>query len=90
MQEIYEFYNLIGENLKKIRTKNGDSQEKISEKLNMSRGFISQIESQGVNCGVSLDTLFNISKLYNIDIREFFEGYENFINKKQTKKEDKN
>lgn len=84
MHDIYKFYNLIGQNLKKIRTNFGDSQEKLADKTNMSRGFISQLESPGVDTGVSLDTLFNIAQEYNIDIRDFFENYEKFI-KKETR-----
>jgi len=84
MHDIYKFYNLIGQNLKKIRTNFGDSQEKLADKTNMSRGFISQLESPGVDTGVSLDTLFNIAQEYNIDIRDFFENYEEFI-KKETR-----
>ena len=79
MNKIYDFYNLIGKNLKDIRTSVGESQEKFADKIDMSRGFISQIESPGVDVGVSLDTLFNIANEYNIDIREFFKGYETFL-----------
>ena len=79
MQRIYEFYTMIGKNIKNIRKKFGDSQESLAEKLNMSRGFISQIESENINIGISLDTLFNICQLYNIDIKELFEGSEQFI-----------
>lgn len=81
MEEIYSFYNLIGQNLKKIRKEFGDSQEKLAEKINMSRGFISHLESSKVDTGVSIDTLFNIAKEYNMDIRIFFNGYENFMKK---------
>ena len=81
MEEIYSFYNLIGQNLKKIRKEFGDSQEKLAEKINMSRGFISHLESSKVDTGVSIDTLFNIAKEYNMDIRNFFNGYENFMKK---------
>lgn len=88
MKNIYEFYNLIGKNLKEIRTKFGDSQEKLAEKTDMSRGFISQIESPGVDTGVSLDTLYNISQEYNIDIRQFFDGYEELM--RDEKKEPNN
>ena len=79
MYSIYEFYNLIGRNIKKIRKENGDSQEVLAEKLDMSRGYISQIEGQGIDTGLSLDLLYNISQLYGVDIRTFFEGCERFI-----------
>jgi len=79
MNNIYDFYNLIGQNIKNIRKKNGESQESFAEKFDLSRGFISHIESQNIDVGVSLDTLFNIAQEYNIDIRDFFLGYEKFI-----------
>ena len=81
MQDIYDFYNLIGQNIKRIRKEHHQSQEVFAEKLDMSRGFISQIESS-VKTGISLDTLYAISQKYNIDIRELFQGYEQFMKEK--------
>ena len=76
-----DFYRLIGDNIKKVRTEHNDSQESLAEKIDMSRGFLSQIESPGLCAGVSLDTLFKISMTYNIDIRDLFNGFEEFLNK---------
>lgn len=73
---MWNFYQLIGHNLAKIRKELNLSQEKFAEKLNMSRSFISQLEAPGVDTGVSIDTLFLIATTYNIDIRRFFDGYE--------------
>ncbi len=67
-------YNLIGQNIKKIRKKIGISQEQLAKDIGMSRGFISQIESSKVKTGISLDTLIKISEKYNIDIKVFFEN----------------
>ena len=78
--DIYKLYNLIGKNFKKIRKEKIKlTQEKLAETLNISRSFISHIESPNVNKGLSIDTLFLISQKYNIDIREFFKGYETFM-----------
>ena len=82
MQDIYDFYNLIGQNIKRIRKEHHESQEVFAEKLDMSRGFISQIESS-VKTGISLDTLYAISQKYDIDIRELFQGYEQFMKEKR-------
>ena len=82
-EEIYynKFYRLIVDNIKKIRMDHNDSQEVLAEKIDMSRGFISQVESPGLTgIGVSLDTLFRICIVYNIDIRIFFDGFEKLIN----------
>lgn len=75
------FYRLIGDNIKRIRMEQNDSQEALAEKIDMSRGFLSQVESPGLKgIGVSLDTLFRICIVYNVDIREFFLGFEKLIN----------
>lgn len=76
-----KFYRLIGDNIKRVRMEHKDSQEAFAEKIDMSRGFISQIESPGLTgIGVSLDTLLKICIVYNVDIREFFDGFEKLIN----------
>ena len=42
------FYRLIGDNIKRIRMEHNDSQEAFAEKIDMSRGFLSQVESPGL------------------------------------------
>ncbi len=75
------FYRLIGDNIKRIRMENKDSQETFAEKIDMSRGFLSQVESPGLKgIGVSLDTLYRICIVYNVDIRELFLGFDKLIN----------
>ncbi len=76
MENIDEFYKTIGQNIKKVRMEVHETQEQFAEKLDMSRGFISQLESPNLNVGVSLDTLFIISQKYNVDIRRFFDKNE--------------
>lgn len=80
MRNTYELFDLIGKNMKSIR-KNiiGKSQEKMAEDTDISRSFISHIESPNVDTGISLDTLFYLAQKYNFDIRKFFEGYENLM-----------
>ena len=66
--------------MKSIRTNIiGKSQEKMAEDTDMSRSFISHIESPNVDTGISLDTLFFLAQKYNFDIRRFFEGYEKLM-----------
>ncbi len=87
MRDIYELFDLIGQNMKSIRLDLiKKSQEKVADDIDMSRGFLSQIESPNVQTGVSLDTLFILSQKYNFDIREFFYGYEKLL--VQDKKKD--
>lgn len=87
MKSAYELFNLIGKNMKIIRKEQiGISQEKLAEDVDMSRSFLSQIESPNVDVGVSLDTLFFLAQKYNFDIRRFFDGYEELMNKKSEDK----
>ena len=80
MKNTYELFTLIGKNMKSIRKDIiGKSQEKMAEDTDMSRSFISHIESPNVDTGISLDTLFFLAQKYNFDIRKFFDGYENFM-----------
>lgn len=77
--KLAEFYNLIGKNIKRIRNEHGDTQEKLAEKIGMSRTFISYLESAETNVGVSFDTIFLIADLYKVHINEFFIGYEEYF-----------
>lgn len=80
MKNTYELFNLIGQNLKTIRKEKINlSQDKMAEDTDMSRSYISQLESPNVDVGVSLDTLFLIAQKYNFDIRKFFDGYEKLM-----------
>ena len=82
MKNTYELFALIGQNMKSIRTNIiGKSQEKMAEDTDMSRSFISHIESPNVDTGISLDTLFILAQKYNFDIRKFFDGYEKLMDK---------
>jgi len=84
MKNTNELFKLVGINFKTIRkNKLGLTQEQLAEETFMSRSFISQIESSKVDVGISLDTLFYIAQKYNFDIREFFNGYENLMKKKE-------
>ena len=88
MRNAYELFSLIGKNMKSIRREIiGKSQEKMAEDTDMSRSFISHIESPNVDTGISLDTLFYLSQKYNFDIRKFFDGYEELMD--NDSKEDK-
>ena len=61
--------NNIGKKVKSLRLEKGLSQEKLAEYVNMSREHISCIE-RGKNLA-SLETLYNIAKFFEIDIKEF-------------------
>lgn len=56
----------LGQNLKKIRTKKGISQGDISRKLNMDRGYISNVENGKKN--PTLNTLEKIADALGVGI----------------------
>ncbi len=79
--DIYVLFALISSNIQRIRKDLGLSQEQFAKELGITRNFLAKIESSNIKQGMSLDTLFLISKKYNIDIREFFSGYEKLLDK---------
>lgn len=89
MKSTYELFNLIGKNMKNIRNEIiHKSQEKMAEDTDMSRSFISHIESPNVDKGISLDTLFYLAQKYKFDIRKFFDGYETLMNEEEKSEEE--
>ncbi len=72
----------MGRNLAKLRKEYKLTQEQLSEDTSLSMSFISQVEAPNTEKGVSLDTLFLISQKYKIDIRRFFDNYEELLDSK--------
>jgi len=62
-------YKLIGERIKKARKSKGLTQDILSEKLNVSIGYVSQVE-RGIT-KISLDLLGAISSILEFDIASF-------------------
>ena len=62
-------YKLIGNRIKKARKSNGITQDVLAEKLNVSVGYVSQVE-RGIT-KISLDLLGAISSILECDIAEF-------------------
>ena len=60
------YYKLIGERIKRMRKSNGITQEILAERLNVSIGYVSQVE-RGIT-KISLDLLAAISVILNCDI----------------------
>ena len=65
-------YNIIGKNIKKYRIKKGLKQRELAEKLYLSDSFIAKLESKTYQ-SISIDTLEEIAKLLETDIRNFFD-----------------
>lgn len=67
---IRKLRNDIGKKLKKLRLEKGISQEKLAEYVDMSREHISCIE-RGKHLA-TVETLYNLSKYFEVDIKYFF------------------
>ena len=68
---IRKIKNTISRKIRHLRIENGISQEKLAEYTNMSREHISCIE-RGKNLP-TIETLYNISEYFKINIKDFFE-----------------
>ena len=65
-------YKLIGQRIKEARQTKGFTQEQLAEKLDVSIGYVSQLE-RGVT-KISLDTLAAVSTTLSTDITFFLSG----------------
>lgn len=60
---------LVGQNIKRIRTEKGWTQEKLGMRAKVDQGYIGTLERGRVN--VSIDTLSKLSKALKIEMQEF-------------------
>ena len=65
-------YELVSKNIKRIRKEIGITQEQLAGMMSYSTQFISNIESKNHQT-FSLGTLWRLSLVLNIDIRELFD-----------------
>ena len=65
-------YYVIGQNLKKLRKDKGFTQEKLAEASNYALSFIGNLESNKVFQTISVGSLYHLTKILGIDIKELF------------------
>lgn len=73
-------YDVVSKNIKYFRLHNKSkyssygrmTQERLAEKCDLSHSLISNIESAKVQQSFSIAVLYRISKVLEVDIREFF------------------
>lgn len=65
-------YKLIGSRIKQQRKNRGFTQEQLAEKLDVTIGYVSQVE-RGIT-KISLDLLGEISSVLNCDVASFISG----------------
>ena len=68
-------YYWIGKNIKKYRKQKGWTQKQFAEKCNYSVNYISDLEGNTFKT-CSLNTLYHISKILEIHIRNLFDDIE--------------
>ena len=71
MDENYIYY-VVSKNLKRIRKEKKLTQQQLADLSNYSVGFIINIESEKYYQTFSLGTLWQFSKVLDVDVREFF------------------
>jgi transcriptional regulator with XRE-family HTH domain len=69
--------NNIGSKIKTIRTRNGDSQSDLANKLNFHKSYLSRIENNKVT--PNIDTLIHISDIYDVKLTYFFDDDEGLV-----------
>ena len=72
MKSEENIYNVIGKNIRKYRIKKGWTQRELAETLLLSNSFIGKLESVTYQT-LSIDTLEQISKALDTDIKYFFD-----------------
>ena len=78
-EEIEDLYRLIGKNVKRIREEKGKSQLDLALSLgHSSAGFVGKAEICIHNKHFNIEHLYKISKVLEIDIREFLKPREVF------------
>ncbi len=66
-------YTEIGLNIAYYRKLRGLSQLQLAESIDVSRTHLSNIEARNMPTSISLELLFKISEVLDVDIREFFD-----------------
>lgn len=79
-----DLFKVIGKNIKYYRSlynleKGKMTQEKLAELADVSTALIANIESDKINQGISVFTLWKISKALEIPVENLFNGIDNDI-----------
>ena len=72
MDKNAERYKAISQNIKKYRKIKNMTQKELSEKVGISLSYLTKIEAEKCNKTFSLDVLFDIADVLDIDIKKFF------------------
>ena len=67
------YYNLIRTNIKKYRIKANLTQQELADKAGITMNYLSKIESERMNRGISVVIIGRIADALEIDIRNLFD-----------------
>ena len=70
-REFAEYYINIGLRVSYYRKKAGLTQEQFADKMNVATSFIGQIEAPNIVKSISLDTLFRIAQVLEVEPYKF-------------------
>ena len=73
MEKHFDKYKTLGLNVAYYRKERGLSQDKLADKLFISRNHLSRIESPNAPKLFSLDVIFEIADVLEIDVAKLFE-----------------
>ena len=87
-----ELFDIIGKNVKYYRqlyslNYQKMTQEQLAEKANVSTALIGNLESNKINQGISVITLYRLSQILNVPVDDFFKLPPNQINKNGSQKQ---
>lgn len=77
MEDYSKYYRLLGANVAYFRKKRHLTQEGLALKANVSRAHISHIEAENVHKVPSLDILFRLCSILQIEPYQLFQRQEN-------------
>ncbi len=70
-----DLYVDLGEHIAFYRKRANLTQKELSERINISRAYLSRIETPNASQSFSLEILFNISRELKIPLKYFFEPF---------------
>lgn len=72
VEEYTKYYQRLGQSIAYYRKKRHLTQEGLAIRANISRAYISHIEADRMNTGPSLDILFRLCTILNIEPYQLF------------------
>ena len=72
-KELSDVYLVLAKNIKKYRRKNKMTQKELAIKSGYSYAYIRRLEAPGCIKNFSIQTICNLAKCLNVDIKQLFD-----------------